>query len=547
MKDKIRKIGTIVIALLNLFLLYSGNLDLAIVSKVAIVIFEIITSVCILYLYKEKGSALKNKLILNFVSLLKFLIIYGLNMDYCFGYLENWKQMLVGLLLIAMYVVEMFYYIYNPKKKEVCNIIAVNSVIIVLLLGIFVHSLWTFFVAFTIILVFILNNHTFLAIGMGLTLLGVDAYSLTCLNGMQKTLQANKNYLEYLENNYWLIGFFILFFVICSIHVFAFSTYFYNAKEYIIIKEKDKIVNMNKDIMNISGTLRRKINDTDKIISALDDSSTNALVVLEDIVKGNVVNATSVEKQTEMTANITDMLGSAMEATNRVSDSSKKSIQGVKKGMDSFQLLKGKSNEIVNANKDVIETINQFVANARKVKKITKGIADISDQTNLLSLNASIESARAGEAGKGFAVVADEIRNLADQTSSLTEEIDKLVIELEKNAIVTQKVVNNVVNSIDDENETIDLAMQEFMEMERNMNVLDNDVADILDKNKSIVEFNDEIVRHIMQLSASSQEVTASAEEAVSINKENKKRAIETKEVMDDMLDIATKLDKYIQ
>ena len=71
---------------------------------------------------------------------------------------------------------------------------------------------------------------------------------------------------------------------------------------------------MNKDIMNISGTLRRKINDTDKIISDLEDSSTNALVVLEDIVKGNVVNATSVEKQTEMTANITDMLGSAMEA-----------------------------------------------------------------------------------------------------------------------------------------------------------------------------------------------------------------------------------------
>ncbi len=50
-----------------------------------------------------------------------------------------------------------------------------------------------------------------------------------------------------------------------------------------------------------------------------------------------------------------------------------------------------------------------------------------------------------------------------------------------------------------------------------------------------------------MQLSASSQEVTASAEEAVSINKENKKRATETKEVMGDMLDIVTKLDKYIQ
>ena len=72
---------------------------------------------------------------------------------------------------------------------------------------------------------------------------------------MQKTLQSNKNYLEYLENNYWLMGFFILMFVICSVHVFAYSTYFYNAKEHLIIKEKDKLDKMNKDIMNISGTL----------------------------------------------------------------------------------------------------------------------------------------------------------------------------------------------------------------------------------------------------------------------------------------------------
>jgi methyl-accepting chemotaxis protein len=287
--------------------------------------------------------------------------------------------------------------------------------------------------------------------------------------------------------------------------------------------------------------------NTTNIVEELDQDANNSLLVLEDISEGNLANVECADIQMNMTSNITNMINDVLTESDKAVKTTKKSLVGLEKSQKSINELKNMSSQIVLNNRTVINTINEFVDNARKVKKITEGIADISEETNLLSLNASIKSARAGEEGKGFAVVAGEVRTLAETTSVLTNNIHMIVQMLENNALEAQEAVDDVVNEIYDENETIDAALEDFVAIENNIARLSNSVAKIQNKVNNMSEFNLDINDHIVQLTKSCEEVVTSTEKALGINKNNKEKTYNTRVLMDELISIIGQVDNFTE
>jgi len=119
--------------------------------------------------------------------------------------------------------------------------------------------------------------------------------------------------------------------------------------------------------------------------------------------------------------------------------------------------------------------IGQLERNAQDINTIISTISDISEQTNLLALNAAIEAARAGEQGRGFAVVADEVRVLSQRTHSSTVKIREMIESLQKNSLEAVNSMNQsrelAASSVDDANnatealERITISIQEISEM----------------------------------------------------------------------------------
>ncbi|MGJ7909842.1 methyl-accepting chemotaxis protein [Neobacillus sp. LXY-1] len=274
-----------------------------------------------------------------------------------------------------------------------------------------------------------------------------------------------------------------------------------------------KVDDTSKQVLSTSAQLSGMTKETSAAISEV-------AISIEQIAQGAGLQAKNVQVGYDQMKGLSEKLDDISFATANMNHVSQHSMELSNKGLERVVLLTDKAAETKSSTLEVASIIKDVDVRMEEINTIIDAITKITEQTNLLSLNASIESARAGEHGRGFAVVANEVRKLAEQSKASADEIKRIVDSI-------KGVVKQAVEAMDRTNLAVNEQDQAVLETKAIFHDILTSVQDLTQKvvnveisvkesqtNKDTVSHEiDSITAVSEQTAAATEEVSASAEQ----------------------------------
>ncbi len=219
----------------------------------------------------------------------------------------------------------------------------------------------------------------------------------------------------------------------------------------VIAQVDEKLTNVIYQISTAGDSIMPLMNHVSEISKAV---STSTEVAHQVATAGQEMNATI----SEIAANTND----SVNMTDMAVDVAAKGGELISKASEFSEIAGEKM-------RNLSLKVESLKNEADKIGGVVNVINDLSDQTNLLALNAAIEAARAGEAGRGFAVVADEVRKLAERTQSATNEIASVISQIQTDIQATVQEAADAVKSVEEQKNLTEEANESFTQIFNNI------------------------------------------------------------------------------
>lgn len=293
------------------------------------------------------------------------------------------------------------------------------------------------------------------------------------------------------------------------------------------LRRKDVIGDLCRAVESMKGELRLIIGDinshTQTLLSSAGTLDNNAQATLttvdsvdkavNDIAEGATSQARDAIKATENVSVMGDMLEATNGEISKLTDNTRIMKESSEQATKSLEELKKINEEVMVAIEQIFEQTNRTNTSSQKIKGATDMISSIADETNLLSLNASIEAARAGDQGRGFAVVANEIQHLAEQTGETTESIADMVGELISDSDTAVETMYMVKNIVEQQSRNVEETQHIVQAVISAIEVSVKAIASIEEQSAQLNDAKNQIIEVVENLSAISEENAASTEE----------------------------------
>lgn len=298
----------------------------------------------------------------------------------------------------------------------------------------------------------------------------------------------------------------------------------------------DEIGQLAKGFNHMSGELRALVSGLQETSSQLVESATDLSAISEetsasseeigraigDISTGTLHQASDLEVANQQMTQFNQSIENVKEQSDQIKRISDQSNQSSQQGQQIVQQLKQSNEQSIQASQGIRSGIEQLSTKVQDISQITDTIESISNETNLLALNASIEAARAGEHGKGFSVVASEVRNLAEQTKQSAVQIQQMIQGIKEETTATAGMMSKTMDRFAELDEAVHATEQEFNSISTSISQTIVETNAMAKELNTLLEQNDLITKamhgaaHISQENAAAiEEITASTDEQV--------------------------------